>query len=504
MIRNSSIRDLLQITFKWQSHILFVFFATVLGVASYSLLSKPVYEASSKLLIKVGRENVYAPTFLAREQTSLVVNERQEEQVNSEIEILKSQFLANKVIESVGIDRLYPELNSERRGLLAGLFTANFFSAPSAAETSDIALSKFQENLRVEGVKKTDVIDVSFQHEDPVVAAAVLNTLISLYLDRHLDVHQDPQFSGFFGEKPKTLADELQEAEANLDAFRKQYGVSSSPDELRTLLVKEEGDVRATLNQTVSQEAETEAQVKQLRAHLQKIPELVNLNKEIEINPYAISSIRSKLIELQIRERELLNKYNSDNLLVKNVRTEMEEVLTQLSGEETKVYQRSHSGLNAIRQAIQQQLLQKEAELNALKAKISSLLNLLSDYKQRLDELNQIEIGYYRLKQEVDVNRQNYQFYLGKFAESRISNAMDKERITNVSLIDPARPPSKPVSPKILLNLVLSIFLGGVGSLALAYGMEYFDTRLEKPEDVEAHLKLPVLASITEFSSSGK
>ncbi|WP_232020307.1 GumC family protein [Methylocaldum marinum] len=379
-----------------------------------------------------------------------------------------------------------------------------FFSAPSAAETSDIALSKFQENLRVEGVKKTDVIDVSFQHEDPVVAAAVLNTLISLYLDRHLDVHQDPQFSGFFGEKPKTLADELQEAEANLDAFRKQYGVSSSPDELRTLLVKEEGDVRATLNQTISLEAETEAQVKQLRAHLKKIPELVNLNKEVEHNPYAISTIRSKLIELQIRERELLNKYNSDNLLVKNVRTEMEEVLTQLSDEEAKVYERSHSGLNAIRQTIQQQLLQKEAELNALKAKSSSLLNLLSTYKQRLDELNHIEVGYYRLKQEVDVNRQNYQFYLGKFAESRISNAMDKERITNVSLIDPARPPSKPVSPKILLNLVLSIFLGGVGSLALAYGMEYFDTRLEKPEDVEAHLKLPVLASIAEFSSSGK
>jgi uncharacterized protein involved in exopolysaccharide biosynthesis len=503
MKRNSSIRDLLQITFKWKSYILFVFFATVLGAASYSLLSKPVYEASSKLLIKVGRENVYAPTFLVREQTNLVVNERQEEQVNSEIEILKSQFLASKVIESVGINRLYPELNSERRGVLATLMK-KLFSAPSAVETGDIALSKFQENLRVEGVKKTDVIDVSFQHEDPVVAAAVLNTLISLYLDRHLDVHQDPQFSGFFEEKPKTLADELQEAEANLDAFRKQYGVSSSPDELRTLLVKEEGDVRATLNQTISQEAETEAQVKQLRAHLKKIPELVNLNKEIEHNPYAISTIRSKLIELQIRERELLNKYNSDNLLVKNVRTEMEEVLAQLSDEETKVYQRSHSGLNAIRQAIQQQLLQKEAELNALKAKSSSLLNVLSTYKQRLDELNHIEVGYYRLKQEVDVNRQNYQFYLGKFAESRISNAMDKERITNVSLIDPARPPSKPVGPKILLNLVLSIFLGGVGSFALAYGMEYFDTRLEKPEDVEAHLKLPVLASIAEFSSSSK
>lgn len=96
----------------------------------------------------------------------------------------------------------------------------------------------------------------------------------------------------------------------------------------------------------------------------------------------------------------------------------------------------------------------------------------------------------------MELDRQNYRLYLTKFEESRISDAMDSEKIANVSLIEPARPPIKPVSPRIFLNILLSIFLGGFGGLGLAFFSEYFDDSLEKNEDVEDHLGVPVLASI--------
>ena len=60
--------------------------------------------------------------------------------------------------------------------------------------------------------------------------------------------------------------------------------------------------------------------------------------------------------------------------------------------------------------------------------------------------------------------------------------------------------PLKPVSPKVLLNIVLAIFLGGFGGLGLAFFGEYLDDSLEKPEDVEKTLQLPVLASIPELT----
>ena len=62
------------------------------------------------------------------------------------------------------------------------------------------------------------------------------------------------------------------------------------------------------------------------------------------------------------------------------------------------------------------------------------------------------------------IDRQSYRLYLTKFEESRISDAMDTEKIANVKLIEPAQLPLKPVSPRIRLNMVLAVFLGGFGA----------------------------------------
>jgi capsular polysaccharide biosynthesis protein len=78
---------------------------------------------------------------------------------------------------------------------------------------------------------------------------------------------------------------------------------------------------------------------------------------------------------------------------------------------------------------------------------------------------------------------------------------MDSERIANVSLIEAASPPLKPVSPKVLLNLVLGIFLGAFGALGLAFFSEYLDDSIEKPEHAEKALGIPVLASVPQFKN---
>ena len=103
-----------------------------------------------------------------------------------------------------------------------------------------------------------------------------------------------------------------------------------------------------------------------------------------------------------------------------------------------------------------------------------------------------------QLQQEVDVDRQNYRLYLTKFEESRISDAMDSQKIASVHLIEPAQTPLKPVSPKVLLNLVLGLFLGAFGGLGLAFFLHYMDDSLETVEDVEEALDVPVLISISE------
>jgi uncharacterized protein involved in exopolysaccharide biosynthesis len=150
---------------------------------------------------------------------------------------------------------------------------------------------------------------------------------------------------------------------------------------------------------------------------------------------------------------------------------------------------------------LQEELFRNEAELKAIRAKKKTQNTHLSAYQKKLEKLNRIEVELNQLKRQVDVDRQNYRLYLSKFEESRISDAMDTEKIANLSVIQPAQVPLKPVSPKVLLNILLGIFLGGFGGLGLAFFSEYLDDSLEKPEDVENYLEVPVLASIPELKS---
>jgi uncharacterized protein involved in exopolysaccharide biosynthesis len=157
--------------------------------------------------------------------------------------------------------------------------------------------------------------------------------------------------------------------------------------------------------------------------------------------------------------------------------------------------------VNTIYQGLQGTLLSNQAELKALKAKKETQKAQLLDLQKGLEKLNRVEKELTELDQQVEVDRENYRLYLTKFEESRISNAMDSERISNVSLIEPASPPLKSESRKIRLKLLLAVFLGGIGGLGLAFIWEYLDDRLERNEDVENHLGLPVLASIPEMEA---
>jgi capsular polysaccharide biosynthesis protein len=73
---------------------------------------------------------------------------------------------------------------------------------------------------------------------------------------------------------------------------------------------------------------------------------------------------------------------------------------------------------------------------------------------------------------------------------------MDTEKITSVTLIESAQVPIKAISPKILLNIVLGFLLGAVGSLGLAFFLDYLDDSLDTVESVENYLEAPVLISI--------
>ena len=201
----TSLRDFLRVLFKRKTQILLFFAVTFITVAVGTFMVKPTYQAVAQILVKLGRENIYVP---ASGSSNPVINFNREEQINSEIEILKSRSLAMEVLHSLGPAAVYEDIANEPSGIRAAILPSKG-SERTPAEKA--LLQDAEEALDVQGIKKSNVIEVSFKHTDPETAATVANKLSNLFLDRHLSVHKTPQSYEFFQQQSEFLKNQAQQ-----------------------------------------------------------------------------------------------------------------------------------------------------------------------------------------------------------------------------------------------------------------------------------------------------
>ncbi|MGW8179857.1 MAG: GumC family protein, partial [bacterium] len=552
-----------------------------------TFLMQPTYKATSQIQLKIGQENQTVPT-VPSSRNNQVITANRETQLNSEIEILKSPSLALEVVKALGPGTIYPKLGEQPKGALANQ------KPESATQTSPAqeAVLKLVKDLEVEAVKKSNVIEVSYKNKNPQVAASVLNTLVSRFLDRQLVVYKNPKINAFFEEQSRILKNQLTGSEKRLEDFRMTHDLSSL-EEQRNSLLEQHSKLHTDLNQTESQIVETRSRLEQLRlqlakvphtvpqsetldhnpsvinslqarlvqlelkqdellnkyteqsrlvqnvkdeivvvhkkldtqkekrygksssgvnttyqrllgqlrAQLGKVPQTIPTDEEVDHNPDLINSLQERLVELDLKEKELINKYAEQNRLLQDVKGEIAMVRRKLDTQEEKRYGKTDSQVNTTYQRIQGEVFKNETELKALVAKQKTLNEQLAPYRDQLDKINRIEVDLSQLEQAVEVDRQNYRLHLIEFDESRSSNAVDSEKITNARLLESAHAPLRPVSPNKLRNMMLGLLMGALGGLGLAFFREFLDDRLERPEQVENALKLPVLASIPKFMS---
>ena len=145
-----TLRDLLYIIFKHKRKMLILFLSIVLTVTIGSLLMSPTYEASSKVLVKFGRENVYMPTTPAGGGSSQVLlDPSREERINSAVEMFQGRNILEQVISDVGAANIYPDLDKKP---WISLGTSTKLSP------ADRAFLILQKKLSVEAVKKSNIL----------------------------------------------------------------------------------------------------------------------------------------------------------------------------------------------------------------------------------------------------------------------------------------------------------------------------------------------------------
>lgn len=510
-----SLRDFGYILFRHKWKVIIFFLAVVITVTLGTFMLAETYRAEAKLLVKIGRENVSLdPTATTGQVINLGQN--RENEINSELDILKSRELALKVVDEIGPERFLKRPDEENSGngspgrktpdwkreiqdkageVMGGL--ENFLESiglSTPLESREKAVIGLMKKLEIETQKNTNTLSLSYEGKSPKFAETVLSRLIDFYLDKHITAYRTPGSYGFFDQQAEDLRNQLAKTEDELKTLKNKTGVASIDDQ-RKIILNRIGTLQQENEATQAALAISRAKVKELKEKLAGLsPTLVTQETKVSSN-YGVELMRSRLYELKLKEQELLSKYTESSVLVQEVRRQIAEAQALLSKEEG-THTDVTTGINTTHQQLDLAMLSEMATLSSLEAKARVVSGQLIAARKEINELNDTELRLVNLQRELGLQDTKYRKYSENREQARIDQAMETTKISNISVIQKASASLKPVKPRKTLNLALGFFLGIFGALGLAFFSEYLDHSIKTPQDVEEKLELQLLASI--------
>ena len=150
-----------------------------------------------------------------------------------------------------------------------------------------------------------------------------------------------------------------------------------------------------------------------------------------------IDYIQQRLHDLQLKEQDLLSNFTEKNQQVQEVRREIAEARGLLNKEGA-----THA------QVTQLAMLTEKATVSELQGKAKALKGELAQAQRELQVLNDNEMRITQLEREIDIQKGNYRNYSEKLEQTRIDRALEVGKISNISIVQPATYPVKPIRPR--------------------------------------------------------
>lgn len=473
-----SFGDIYHVLFRHKWMIILCSVAGILG-AGKMYLQKPSYRSTAKLLVRYVPERKAITSGGEGDQIK-APDSAPASIMNTEIEILTSSDLAEKVAEAIGPEKI---LGTER------------------SDTNlDAAARALRNGLRTDLPGRSQIIEVSYGHTDPGVAEAVLLRLIAEYQKKTFEIHRAAASFEFLTNQTQLWKDKLAATEEELRDVKTQTGVISPEETRKTIAAEmilvrqgllEAEERKSTLGSTAVPGGRT-TQSNELGSASQRLP------NELVLREYR--SLCAQLELLHAREIELLGRLTTTNPLVIAVREQISEY------EKTRNSMLAlNPGLTSIEIAIpstagpSNEMFSGVISLAALDRKIQFLTNRLEKLKEEAMRLDAVEDQFTRLTRRRQIEEENFRKFFTSLEQARLDTALDAGKISSVTI---AQAPSSPVRDRSALRkpAAMSLAAGVLGGMGLAFLLELFlDPRVRRPVEVESKLRLPLRLSIPDF-----
>ena len=453
----------------------------VMTVMIGTLKQRPVYQAQAVVQIDKETANIMSfKDFVAE------INPYDDSYQETAYKVLQSRTLARRVIDKLQLDQApeFKDTPPDEPSWFAELWSKWGLGSPSLPEEDPDQdpkdhglIENFQSRLAVSPVRRSRLVQVSFEAHDPALAARVVNALVANFIDQNLEAKWDAtqKASDWLSQQLVGLKAKLEKSEEDLQQYAKN----------NSILFLDEKQIMSTEKLKQLQEEATRAQ-----ADLIQKESLYN-----QVRAGDLSSVPG------ILENKL---YQDLSVKLADLRREYSELTATFTPEYPRV-KRLKSQVDEIERALQR-------ERGAFAGRVADDYRAAANRKRLLDqavaqqtrEFNQIaekSIQYNILKRETETNKQLYEGLLQRLKEASVSAGL---RASNIRVVDPAEVPQYPARPRKLLNLALALMVGLTLGIGLAFFQEYLDNTLKTPDDVQRYLRVPVLGVIPAAGANGR
>ena len=509
-----SVDDIVYVLFKHKWKLITI---TLLGWAAalaFFFLAPPAYTSMAKLMVRYVVER--SPLDHLDSAASPSAGRANESVILSEMEILTSWDLADRVANVPGMERLLPK--------------------SSGPEKAGAVASTIVEGLSVKAVPGSNVIQVYFKHQNPEMAQRVLDELIRQYFIKHLDVHRSKEAAKFVTEKVEQSRTKLRGAEEDVTKLKVENGILSLGESMKNLseelerseaelgdsetalaeqrarvaslehFMNEEGRVAATgqkpkysdhvLEVRRAEPAAPATPAKADAAVVESAGPKVGL---MEINQF--QSILAKLYDLKSNDLKLADKWAPNSTVMR----QHKEQIAKLEDEEKEMLKK-YPDLGAVaRQTSANQgsridLVAERAQLEALEAKAGKLRESLNQTRKRVSELTQIAPKIVEKERMRDIEEINYRYMGSSLEKAQIDEALDGSKIPNISIVQEATPPVLDMKKRIQIIAAIAVGVPAAAiGLTLLFGL-FLNKTVKRAHEVENRLGMPLVLSIPFFS----
>jgi len=333
--------------------------------------------------------------------------------------------------------------------------------------------------VAVEPVRNTQLVLVTFQHPDPALAAKVATTVAQAYVKYNLDakLKGTRDALAWLNEQMTGLRSKVEESSTALQNYRVKAGILGIQEQ-RTLTAQKAQEVNRAHLDAQAQRLSLEGKLTALNRIAREQESTESLATAVD-DPL-IRKLKTELAELQVQRSKLLQTYKERHPEVLKIDAQIQQLTQRLEAEIGKA------------------LRSLETEYRVAKAREDSLLSAVNRLRAEGQSLNEKEIQYGALQREQESNQQLYEAVLKRVKETGVQGGLDSN---NARVVENAAVPTVPIRPRKKLGLLLSLVAGLALGLGVAVALEYLDTSVKSPDDIERVLGLPVIAIVPAFEA---